>query len=59
MTVPVPRKILKEWAKEMLLEAMDYYIKDVLSSHACFDDRRALEVERDRVAKFFNLPVKY
>lgn len=52
----------KRWAKEQLLQLVDDWIADDTTQALelrTFDDRRAIEVERDRIAKLFKLPTRY
>lgn len=54
---------LKKWAREEILDAIDELIKEKeeygnLGTHVDWDDLTALKKERNRIAKFLDLPEK-
>ena len=47
----------KKWAQEMMLEAIDNFIKDdaYAYTNGCADEDAALRKQRSRIAKFLRL----
>jgi len=52
---PIPRRTLKEWAREQLLSFIDDALEEGDTEWDA-DDERALKNERNRIAKFLRVP---
>lgn len=65
MNIPgMPARDLKIWAREEILESVDAMVNDALENgrngeRIDLEDELVLKKERDRVAKFLNLPTKW
>jgi hypothetical protein len=62
MTPGMGARDLKIWAREEIMDAIDemlVVLHDKDGTLINFEDELVLKKERDRVAKFLNLPTKY
>jgi hypothetical protein len=51
----MPRRDMKAWAKEMMLDAIDAFMREA-GSMEDYDERAALREQRNRIARFLKLP---
>lgn len=53
-TQNIPRKFIKDWAKEMILDAIDKMVDEQTANEEVeADDREALKKQRQRVRDLF------